>query len=53
MRGRHVTKKNEHKLVQVCDSSLTATGVVSLVITDLGVFEPTGTASASSSSRRA
>ncbi|MFT3700437.1 MAG: 3-oxoacid CoA-transferase subunit B [Kofleriaceae bacterium] len=39
---QHVTKKQEHKLVQKCDYPLTATRVVSLVITDLGVFEPTG-----------
>jgi 3-oxoacid CoA-transferase subunit B len=39
---QHVTKKSEHKLVQKCDYPLTATRVVSLVITDLGVFEPTG-----------
>ncbi|MDX2086883.1 MAG: 3-oxoacid CoA-transferase subunit B [Kofleriaceae bacterium] len=39
---QHVTKKGEHKLVQRCDYPLTATGVVSLVITELGVFEPTG-----------
>jgi len=39
---QHVTKKGEHKLVQRCDYPLTATRVVSLVITDLGVFEPTG-----------
>jgi 3-oxoacid CoA-transferase subunit B len=39
---QHVTKKSEHKLVQRCDYPLTATRVVSLVITDLGVFEPTG-----------
>jgi 3-oxoacid CoA-transferase subunit B len=39
---QHVTKKGEHKLVQKCDDPLTATRVVSLVITDLGVFEPTG-----------
>ncbi|MBL9016853.1 MAG: 3-oxoacid CoA-transferase subunit B [Myxococcales bacterium] len=39
---QHVTKKGEHKLVQVCDYPLTATRVVSLVITELGVFEPTG-----------
>ena len=39
---QHVTKKNEHKLVQTCDYPLTATRVVSLVITELGVFEPTG-----------
>jgi 3-oxoacid CoA-transferase subunit B len=41
---QHVTKKNEHKLVKACDYPLTATKVVSLVITDLGVFEPTGDA---------
>jgi 3-oxoacid CoA-transferase subunit B len=39
---QHVTKKGEHKLVQRCDYPLTATRVVSLVITDLGVFEPSG-----------
>jgi 3-oxoacid CoA-transferase subunit B len=39
---QHMTKKGEHKLVQKCDYPLTATRVVSLVITDLGVFEPTG-----------
>ncbi len=41
---QHVTKKNEHKLVARCDYPLTATRVVTLVITDLGVFEPTGEA---------
>ncbi|MBC7978825.1 MAG: 3-oxoacid CoA-transferase subunit B [Myxococcales bacterium] len=39
---QHVTKKNEHKLVRTCDYPLTAARVVDLVITDLGVFEPTG-----------
>ena len=39
---QHVTKKQEHKLVGHCDYPLTAAHVVSLVITDLGVFEPTG-----------
>ena len=39
---QHLTKKNEHKLVRICDYPLTAAGVVSLVITDLGVFEPAG-----------
>ncbi len=39
---QHVTKKQEHKLVSRCDYPLTATRTVSLVITDLGVFEPTG-----------
>jgi 3-oxoacid CoA-transferase subunit B len=39
---QHTTKKGEHKLVQRCDYPLTAAQVVSLVITDLGVFEPTG-----------
>jgi 3-oxoacid CoA-transferase subunit B len=41
---QHVTKKHEHKLVAKCDYPLTATRVVTLVITDLGVFEPTGEA---------
>jgi 3-oxoacid CoA-transferase subunit B len=39
---QHVTKKGEHKLVAHCDYPLTAMRAVSLVITDLGVFEPTG-----------
>jgi 3-oxoacid CoA-transferase subunit B len=39
---QHVTKKNEHKLVRVCDYPLTAARVVSLIVTDLGVFGPTG-----------
>ena len=39
---QHVTKKGEHKLVQACDYPLTATKVVSLVITDYGVFAPSG-----------
>ncbi len=40
---QHVTKKNEPKLVARCDYPLTATAVVGLVITELGVFEPNGT----------
>lgn len=39
---QHVTKSGEHKLVRACDYPLTAARVVSLVVTDLGVFEPTG-----------
>jgi 3-oxoacid CoA-transferase subunit B len=39
---QHTTKKGEHKLVARCDYPLTAAGIVSLVITDLGVFAPTG-----------
>ena len=39
---QHTTKKKELKLVQRCDYPLTATRVVSLVITELGAFEPTG-----------
>jgi len=39
---QHLTKKHEHKLVRACDYPLTALGVVQLVITDFGVFEPTG-----------
>jgi 3-oxoacid CoA-transferase subunit B len=39
---QHVTKKGEYKLVAKCEYPLTATRVVSLVITDLGVFEPSG-----------
>ena len=39
---QHVTKKGEHKLVARCDYPLTATRVVELVITELGVFAPAG-----------
>ena len=39
---QHTTKKREFKLVQKCEYPLTATRVVSLVITELGAFEPTG-----------
>ena len=39
---QHMTKKGEPKLVRECTYPLTAKGVVSLIITDLGVFEPTG-----------
>lgn len=39
---QHTTKKKELKLVSRCDYPLTATRVVSLVITELGAFEPTG-----------
>lgn len=38
---QHSTKDGEHKLVARCDYPLTATGVVSRVITELGVFDPT------------
>jgi 3-oxoacid CoA-transferase subunit B len=41
---QHTTKKGEHKLVARCDYPLTAAGVVSLVITELGVFAPAGAA---------
>ena len=41
---QHTTKKGEHKLVARCDYPLTATRIVSIVITELGVFEPAGTA---------
>jgi 3-oxoacid CoA-transferase subunit B len=39
---QHTTKKGEPKLVKRCDYPLTATRVVSLVITELGAFEPDG-----------
>ena len=39
---QHVTKKGEAKLVARCAYPLTATRVVGLVITELGVFEPAG-----------
>jgi 3-oxoacid CoA-transferase subunit B len=36
---QHATKDGEHKLVAACTYPLTATGVVSRVITELGVFD--------------
>jgi 3-oxoacid CoA-transferase subunit B len=39
---QHTTKKGDFKLVQRCEYPLTAMRTVSLVITELGVFEPTG-----------
>ncbi|WP_083064730.1 3-oxoacid CoA-transferase subunit B [Mycobacterium arosiense] len=38
----HVTKKGEAKLVSACDLPLTGRGVVTQVITNLGVFEVAG-----------
>lgn len=40
----HTTKKGEPKLVQSCDLPLTGRGVVSRVITDLGVLDVAGDA---------
>ena len=37
----HATKEGEHKLVATCTYPLTARAVVSRVITELGVFDPT------------
>lgn len=37
----HATKEGEAKLVDACSYPLTAVGVVSRVITELGVFDPT------------
>ena len=39
---QHVSKTGEPKLVRHCDYPLTAARVVSLVVTELGVFEPAG-----------
>jgi 3-oxoacid CoA-transferase subunit B len=39
---QHRTKSGEDKLVAKCTYPLTAMGVVSLIITELGVFEPDG-----------
>ncbi len=39
---QHATKDGEHKLVATCTYPLTATRVVSRVITELGVFDPAG-----------
>ena len=38
----HVTRKNEPRLVKACDLPVTARGVVTLVATNYGLFEPTG-----------
>lgn len=38
----HVSKKGHAKLKQECGFPLTAVGVISRVITDLGVFDPIG-----------
>lgn len=38
----HQTKEGEPKLVATCDYPLTARGVASRVITELGVFDPNG-----------
>lgn len=38
----HVSKSGAAKLVSLCDLPLTGKGVVSRVITDLGVFDVTG-----------
>ena len=38
----HVTRRNEPRLVTVCDLPVTARGVVKLVATNYGLFEPTG-----------
>lgn len=40
----HLTKKGDPKLLDRCTYPLTARGVVDRVITDLGVFDPTGEA---------
>ncbi len=39
----HVTRKNEPRLVTACALPVTARGVVTLVSTNYGLFEPTGT----------
>ncbi|MBN8874558.1 MAG: 3-oxoacid CoA-transferase subunit B [Rhodospirillales bacterium] len=38
----HVTRKGEPRLVEACDLPVTARGVVKLVATNYGLFEPTG-----------
>ena len=38
----HVTRKGEPRLVAACDLPVTARGVVKLVATNYGLFEPTG-----------
>jgi 3-oxoacid CoA-transferase B subunit len=39
----HVTRKNEPRLIEACDLPVTAKGVVTLVMTNYGLFEPTST----------
>jgi 3-oxoacid CoA-transferase B subunit len=38
----HVTRRNEPRLVTACDLPVTARGVVKVVATNYGLFEPTG-----------
>src|SRR6185312_14145851 len=38
----HVTRTNAPRLVEVCDLPVTARGVVTLVATNYGLFQPTG-----------
>lgn len=38
----HVTRRNEPRLVDACDLPVTARGVVTLVQTNYGLFQPTG-----------
>ena len=40
----HTTRTGEHRLLRRCALPLTAEGVVKLIVTDLGVFEPAGEA---------
>ena len=40
----HFTKKGDCKLMKECSLPLTGTGVVTTIVTNLGIFEPTGTA---------
>lgn len=39
----HVTRDGQPRLVQACDLPITARGVVTLIMTNYGLFEPTGT----------
>jgi 3-oxoacid CoA-transferase subunit B len=39
----HFSKNGECKLMNRCDLPLTGTSVVDMVVTDLGIFSPTGT----------
>jgi 3-oxoacid CoA-transferase B subunit len=39
----HTTRAGEPRLLTACNLDITAPGVVTLVMTDLGLFEPTGT----------
>lgn len=38
----HLTKEGDAKLLELCSFPLTGTGVLQMIVTDFGLFEPTG-----------